>query len=550
MLRYKLIPNLHRTMTRLLATLCCAAPFFLAATRALAQGTDIPLALTAAAPGRTVSLGFAGEGLGVARALWTSFRAESKPDPDAKARADRAAFLVTVPKDCPTGIGAVRLAATNRFSSLVLVLIDSLPSVSATGGNRTLAKAQRVQLPVAVDGACAELSSDFFRFAARAGQRVSVDVVAQRVGSALDPWVRLLDARGRELAFSEDSPGAGADARLTHTIPADGDYLVQLRDSRHQGGEAYRYRLRLGDFPLAPLPFLNDAAPFPQLAEFALKTQREVEPNDTAATATRSELPALIRGEFQKPGDRDFFQFTIPQPGRWLVLGRTRSLDSPCDLLLTLQNSSGETLATSKPTSADEGIITNSFKAAGTYVLRVEELNRLGGGGAGGGSGGGGYPYQIAIQPHTGFSLTAETEKIEAPSGGVLKLKITCARRDFDGAITLAITGDAREFALTNHLIAAKKTETTLHATLPATLAPGTVLTFQVVGTTESNDPKRSVLGVVTQTSPALIKAFPNLPHPPAALDGLFTLGVLPADAQPAEEKSPPKKSGGKTKAK
>lgn len=532
--------------------LICAATVLLAATRALAQTTDIPLALTAAAPGRTISVSFAGNGLGSARSLWTSFRAESKPDADAKPRADRAAFLVTVPKDCPTGIGAVRLAATNHFSALVLVLIDSLPSVSANGVNRTLAKAQRVQLPVALDGACVELSSDFFVFTARAGQRLSVDVVAQRVGSALDPWVRLLDARGHELACNEDSPGAGADARLTHTIPAAGDYLVQLRDSRYQGGEAYRYRLRLGDFPLAPLPFLNDAAPFPQPAEHALKTPREVEPNDSAATATRIELPALIRGEFQKPGDRDFFQFTLPQPGRWLVLGRTRSLDSPCDLRLTLENSRGETLATSKPTSADEGIITNSFATAGTYRLRVEELNRLGSRGTAGDptTVSGEYPYQIAIQPHAGFSLTAETEKIEAPSGGVLKLKITCARRDFDGPITLALTGDARDFALTNHIIAAKKTETTLRATLPATLAPGTVLTFQVLGAAATTDAKSSAPTALAQTLPALAKTFPNLPHPPAALDGLLTLGVLPADAKPVEENPPPQKNPGKPKGK
>lgn len=506
-------------MTRLLAALIGAVSWLLAV-RAPAQTTELELALTAAAPGRTVTLGFAGEGLGFARTLWTSFPAETRLEAPAKARSDRAAFLVTVPQDCPTGIGVVRLGASNRFSGPVLVLVDALPSVPLAGGHRSLATAQRVNLPVAVDGACAELGSDFFIFAARAGQRVSVDVVAQRLGSALDPWVRLLDVRGRELAFNEDSPGAGADARLTHVVPADGDYVVQLRDSRHQGGEAHRYRLRLGDFPLAPLPFLQDAARFPPADEHGLKMQRENEPNDTAETATRLELPALLSGNFQRPGDRDFFQFKLTQPGRWLVLGRTRSRGFPGDLLLTLLDGKGATLETSKPTGADEGVITNTFSSAGSYGLRVEELSGLGGPE---------LSYQVALQPYAGFALSVDADKFEAPSGGSLKVKVTCARRDFDGAITLALTGDAREFAVTNNVIAAKKTETTLRVSVPATIAPGTLLHFQIHGTAKSGD---TPVSAAAQTLGALRKAWPNLPHPPAALDGTIALGVLPAEGK------------------
>lgn len=492
----------------------------LLAVRGPAQTTELNLALTAAAPGRTATIGFAGDGLGFARTLWTSFPAETRPDPQAKARSDRTAFLVTVPQDCPTGIGVARLGASNRFSGPVLVLVDALPSVPLAGGHRSLATAQRVNLPVAVDGACAELGADFFVFAARAGQRVSVDVVAQRLGSALDPFVRLLDARGRELAFYEDSPGAGADARLTHVVPADGDYVVQLRDSRHQGGEAFRYRLRLGDFALAPLPFLHDAARFPPADEHGLKMQRESEPNDTVETATRLELPALLTGSFQKPGDRDFFQFTLAQPGRWLVLGRTRSRGFPCDLLLKLQDGKGATLETSKPTGADEGIITNTFSSAGSYRLRVEELS---------GVGGPELSYQVALQPYAGFALSVDADKFEAPSGGSLKVKVTCARRDFDSAITLALTGDAREFAVTNHVIAAKKTETTLRVTLPATIAPGTLLHFQIHGVAKAGE---TTVSAAAQTLGALRKALPNLPHPPSALDGVIALGVVSAEGK------------------
>src|SRR6185369_10819380 len=95
-------------------------------------------------------------------------------------------------------------------------------------------------------------------FPARKGERLSFEVMAQRLGSSLDPLVRLLDATGRELFFCEDTPGAGVDCRFSYRFPSNGHYVIELRVTRYDGGRAYRYRLRIGDFPLdpAPLPFL------------------------------------------------------------------------------------------------------------------------------------------------------------------------------------------------------------------------------------------------------------------------------------------------------
>src|SRR5205823_11143911 len=101
-------------------------------------------------------------------------------------------------------------------------------------------------------------ASDFFKFTARKGQRLTFEVVAQRLGSALDPLIRLLDVKGRELVFCEDTPGAGVDCRFEYRFAKAGEYRLELRDSRYDGGSQYRYRLRVGDFPLerTPLPFL------------------------------------------------------------------------------------------------------------------------------------------------------------------------------------------------------------------------------------------------------------------------------------------------------
>src|SRR4029079_13029249 len=45
--------------------------------------------------------------------------------------------------------------------------------------------------------------------------------------------------------------GLLTDARLTATLPEDGDYVVELSDSRYQGGGRPVYRLLIGAVPLA-----------------------------------------------------------------------------------------------------------------------------------------------------------------------------------------------------------------------------------------------------------------------------------------------------------
>ena len=154
----------------------------------------------------------------------------------------------------PVGIGAVRLSTASGVSSLQLFMIDDLPTDLDAGKNTanvTLAAAQPLRAGVAVDGNCEPLAARYFRLSGKKGERVSIEIVAQRLGSKLDPIVRLLDSTGRELAFCDDTPGLGSDCRFGYTFPADGECLIELRDANYDGGADYRYRLRVGDFPLA-----------------------------------------------------------------------------------------------------------------------------------------------------------------------------------------------------------------------------------------------------------------------------------------------------------
>src|SRR5205085_988006 len=129
-----------------------------------------------------------------------------------------------------------------------LFMIDDLPTLPSTGKNIAPQQAQSVSPPVAIDGVCEPLASTFFRITLKKSERLSIEVVAQRLGSRMDPLIRVLDASGQELAYCDDTPGIGSDCRLVFVAPVGGDYLLALRDANYEGGPQHRFRLRLGDF--------------------------------------------------------------------------------------------------------------------------------------------------------------------------------------------------------------------------------------------------------------------------------------------------------------
>jgi hypothetical protein len=473
-------------------------------------------------PGEPTTIQFVGESLQGARRLWTSFKAgveilEEEAGPGAR---------LYVSGQTPVSIGAIRLITTNGVSSLRFVLMDPLPPVASFGTNHSPSSAQSLKPPVAVDGGCAELTADFYRIAVRKNQRLTFEVVAQRLGSPLDARLRLLDAQGRELAANDDA--AGTDPVVTHTFSASGECVVEIRDTRHQGGPNHRYRLRIGEFEARPLPFLADGMDAAQLQA----TIPEQEPNDRPTQAQSLALPTLVRGRFARSGDRDLFEFSAQKDQRLVFSGRTRSLGSPCDLFLQVQSTNGTVLAEANVSGADEGSITNTFKQDGRFWLLVEELNRRGGPG---------FFYELAATPLTrGFTLSVETERVSGPPGSEVEITVTAKRHDFDGPILLRAEAKGPVIEITNQIVAAKSNETKLKITVPEELTFGNFLPFTIVGVAKIDGTNVTARA---STVPALRTIWPEMPYPPAALDGSIALGVSEnKSATPAPSRKKKKK--------
>jgi hypothetical protein len=191
------------------------------------------------------------------------------PSPPNEEREKTASIEVfTTPPDSGPSprVLSVRVRQDGKVSNLTPFAIDTLPECAEQEPNHSPATAQRVTLPVIINGRIAKPGeTDVYRFEARAGERVVAEVYARRLDSPLDSVLRLTDAAGKQLAFNDDFEDKGfglntdhADSYLGATLPADGTYYVYLGDTERQGGEEYAYRLRLSaprpDFALRVTP--------------------------------------------------------------------------------------------------------------------------------------------------------------------------------------------------------------------------------------------------------------------------------------------------------
>jgi hypothetical protein len=514
------------------------------------------------APGKPHPITIVGENLAGATRLWTSMEPQnfrSIPGSDSVSTG-RLSFEIALPKAYPAGIEALQLATTNGSSEFFLFMVDDLPVRAETKTNHAPASAMWLVPPIAVDGQTEELAVDYFQFAARKGETLAIEVAARRLGSPLDPLIRLTDAKGRELIFCDDSPGDEGDCRVEHRFAESGTYLLELRDQAYAGSSKHKYHLRLGQFPIVTTSFpiavqtgKNKIIPlsgqrvtdpdlpatvvtvpvtpqnrvrvpvglpkkrgrvstWPLLSQ--LPEQLESEPNNSVAQARTVPWPVALEGRFLTRNDFDCFAFTVPAGRRMVVRGQTRSLGSPCDLFFQWLDAYQKVVAESVVAGTEEGSLTNNCQEGGVYYLRVKELAD---------QQGAHLAYRIVVdQFRPGISLVTETNRYVAEPGAVVPLKISCTRYDYAGPIKLSFPGLIPGAAVTNELIEAGKTQTVVNVTVPLLTPAGTLCHFQIVGAGDSTN----FSPVAVTTTPALRRSYPALFYHPPQLEGVVSLSV------------------------
>jgi hypothetical protein len=327
---------------------------------------------------------------------------------------------------------------------------------------------------------------DYFVVECKKGQRLSVEVEGMRLGvTVFDPYVAILDSKRFELATSDDSPLLGQDGGCSIVVPADGKYIVQVRESAYGGNGACQYRLHVGTFPrpTAVIPaggkpgeelevtFVGDpAGPIKQKVklpatadpEFRLHCQTpegisptgfkfrvidlpnvvETPNNNGPTTATPGTAPGAFNGVISKPGEVDYFKFAAKKGQVFDVRCRARQLGSPLDPVTYVGVLGGATITGNDDSGGPDSYFRFTAPDDKEYVVWVHDHLQ---------KGGPDYFYRIEVTPVRPAVTTSiqradpnnpanqDRQTIAVPKGNRYAALLTAGRADFGGPLAVGL---------------------------------------------------------------------------------------------------------------
>jgi hypothetical protein len=295
-------------------------------------------------------------------------------------------------KPAPESEDTLTLRPEHAFNEVRIALGDE-PETESQGG--------AIAIPATVNGRIAAAGAENrYRFQARKGEQLVLEVNARRLGSDLDSFLEVLDAKGNPIERAvvrpewetnvtlRDHDSAGRGIRIASwTALHAGDYVMI-------GGEI----LRVESLPLSPdADIVFEGFAGQRIAYF-----------DTSA-----EAHAI---------DSAVYKVRIHPPGTKL---------SPNGLPvahLYYRNDDGG------PGYGSDSLLHFTAPADGEYIVRIRDSQGLGGDS---------YAYRLSVRrARPDFRLTVAPRNPNIPQGGAVPVTVTAFRMDgFDGPIDIAITG-------------------------------------------------------------------------------------------------------------
>lgn len=381
----------------------------------------------------------------------------------------------------------------------------------------------RITLPAVVNGQVMQGGVDRYRFQARAGQKLVIAVSARALmpylADAVPGWFQaalsLYDARGNEVAYA-DHFRFNPDPVLYYEAPKNGEYIIQIRDSIYRGREDFVYRITAGE-----LPYITDIFPLggpkgerttvhltgwnlpvdevteddgdaaPGIHPISVQTGRTVSnprpfavdtlpeglarrDNHAQATAQRIELPVIINGRIEKPGQWSVFRFHGEAGGEIVAEVMARRLESPLDSVLKLTDEAGTQLAfnddyqeqgSGLQTQYADSYLRVKLPATGDYFLHLGDAQQ---------QGGPAYAYRLRVSaPRPDFELRVVPSSLTVRGGMSVPLKVVARRRDgFTNAIALRLRNAPEGFILSGGEMPAGQNQVRLTLTARAGADP------------------------------------------------------------------------------
>jgi WD40 repeat protein len=170
--------------------------------------------------------------------------------------------------------------------------VDFFPATIEAEPNDSPTSGQKINLPATVVGTIRRAGEvDFYRFEARAGDQIGVQVVASGPDPKVDPLLKLTDAAG--VVLGESTNGV-----LGYTAEKDGTYALGIRDRDYRGGPNMGYRLQVGPVPVVtgvyPLGLQRGTEMEVQLAGVNLGAVKSAKVKAPADASPGSRLPVPV----------------------------------------------------------------------------------------------------------------------------------------------------------------------------------------------------------------------------------------------------------------
>ena len=330
------------------------------------------------------------------------------------------------------------------------VAVGPYPEVMEREPNNDPQHAQAITLPVTINGriaggTAATPDEDYFRFTARAGERLVFDVAASRLGSPLDSVIEVLDTAARPIPIADvravdataisfrPMNGSESGVRLVSTKGLRvGDHLV-LGDELLQIDQ-------IPDFPDADIRMRNYQGG--RLDE--LGGSPSVHPVD--AVVYKAEI--LPPGKHMPPNGLPVFHFTA-------------------------RNDDGG------PGYGEDSHLVFTAPADGAYYLHLKDTR---------GFQGDDFAYRLTVRDETpDFTLTANPSNPNIPAGGRVAVQVIADRRlGYQGDITLQASGlPAGVSADATHIAAGQQGGVILLSAAPDAKLTPSALPFTITGTAD-----------------------------------------------------------------
>lgn len=170
--------------------------------------------------------------------------------------ADRIGLRVTIDKNATPGLRDLRLESLSGISNKLNFEVGQYPNQLEQKGS-SLQKPNFIsQLPATLCGQVMPGEIDVFSFKATKGMHLVAEVKARTlipyIADAVPGWfqavVRLVNSKGKEIAFNDDYRNA-VDPVLITKIPETDTYRLTINDAIFRGREDFNYRIDIGEIP-------------------------------------------------------------------------------------------------------------------------------------------------------------------------------------------------------------------------------------------------------------------------------------------------------------